>query len=108
MRTGLLTEATNQKMHDYEASDLSERDKAALALADRLAFDHRNVDAPLLARLRASFTEEELLDLGMSIGFLLGWGRFIEAFGILPEAWVDGTEPWAPLSGDSPLGPARS
>lgn len=108
MRTGLLTEATIQKMHDYEASDLSERDKAALALADRLAFDHRNVDAPLLARLRASFTEEELLDLGMSIGFLLGWGRFIEAFGILPEAWVDGTEPWAPLSGDPPSGPGRS
>jgi alkylhydroperoxidase family enzyme len=108
MRTGLLTEATIQKMHDYEASDLSERDKAALALADRLAFDHRNVDAALLARLRASFSEEELLDLGMSIGFLLGWGRFIEAFGIVPEAWVEGTEPWAPLSGDSPSAQARS
>jgi len=108
MRTGLLTEATIQKMHDYEASDLSEREKAALALADRLAFDHRNVDAALLARLRASFSEEELLDLGMSIGFLLGWGRVIEAFGILPQAWVEGTEPWAPLSGDAPPDPARS
>jgi len=108
MRTGLLTEAIIQKMHDYEASDLSEREKAALALADRLALDHRNVDAALLARLRASFSEEELLDLGMSIGFLLGWGRFIEAFGILPEAWVEGTEPWKPLSGDSPPDSVRS
>jgi alkylhydroperoxidase family enzyme len=107
MRTG-LTEATIQKMHDYEASDLSEREKAALALADRLAFDHRNVDAALLARLRTSFTEEELVDLGMSIAFLLGWGRFIEAFGILPEAWVDGTEPWAPLSEGHPPVPPRS
>jgi alkylhydroperoxidase family enzyme len=105
MRTGLLTEATIQKMHDYEASDLSEREKTALALADRLAFDHQNLDAPLLARLRASFSEEELVDLGMSIAFLLGWGRFIEAFGILPEGWVEGAQPWAPLSGDPPPEP---
>ena len=95
-------------MHDYEASDLSEREKAALALADRLAFDHRNVDAALLTRLRRSFSEEELVDLGMSIAFLLGWGRFIEAFGILPEAWVEGTEPWAPLSEEHPPVPPRS
>src|SRR4029453_16675527 len=108
MRTGLLTEAIIQKMHDYEASDLSEREKAALALADRLALDHRNVGAAPLAPPRASFSEEELLDLGMSIGFLLGWGRFIEAFGILPEAWVEGTEPWAPLSDDPPAHQARS
>ena len=107
MRTG-LTEATIQKMHDYEASDLTEREKAALALADRLAFDHRNVDAALLTRLRASFSEEELVDLGMSIAFLLGWGRFIEAFGILPESWQDGAQPWAPLSEEAPADPARS
>jgi alkylhydroperoxidase family enzyme len=107
MRTG-LTEATIQKMHDYEASDLSEREKSALALADRLAFDHRNVDAALLARLRASFSEEELVDLGMSIAFLLGWGRFIEAFDILPESWQEGAQPWAPLSGEAPADRARS
>lgn len=107
MRTG-LTEATIQKMHDYEASDLTEREKAALALADRLAFDHRRVDAVLLARLRASFSEEELVDLGMSIAFLLGWGRFIEAFGILPESWQEGAQPWAPLNEEPPTVPPRS
>lgn len=106
MRTG-LTEATIQKMHDYEASDLTEREKAALALADRLAFDHRNVDTALLARLRASFSEEELVDLGMSIAFLLGWGRFIEAFGILPESWQEGSEPWAPVSEGHGADPSR-
>jgi alkylhydroperoxidase family enzyme len=104
MRTG-LTEATIQKMHDYEASDLGEREKAALALADRLAFDHHGLDAPFVARLRASFSEEELVDLGMSIAFLLGWGRFIEAFGIVPEGWQEGARPWDPLSGESPREP---
>lgn len=98
MRAG-LTEATIQKMHDYEASNLSERRKMALRLADRLAFDHRSVDAAFVARLRAEFSEEEIVDLGMSISFLLGWGRFIEAFGILSDAWEEGARPWEPGSG---------
>lgn len=80
-----LTEATIQKMRDYEASDLTEREKMALRLADKLAFDHRGIDAAFFARLRSEFSEEELVDLGMSIAFLLGWGRFIEAFGIVPD-----------------------
>jgi hypothetical protein len=42
----------------------------------------------------------------MSIAFLLGWGRFIEAFGILPEAWQEGATPWDPVSGGPPT--ARS
>ena len=107
MRTG-LTEATIQKMHDYETSDLAEREKAALALADRLAFDHRGLDALFVGRLRAAFSEEELVDLGMSIAFLLGWGRFIEAFGILPEGWQEGARPWEPLRDEPPPEPGRS
>lgn len=96
MQTG-LTEDTIQKMHDYESSDLSERQKMALRLADKLAFDHRGVDAAFVARLRLQFSEEEIVDLGMSIAFLFGWGRFIEAFGILPDSWQDeGARPWEP------------
>lgn len=96
MRTR-LDETTIQKMHDYEASDLSPRQKMALRLADKLAFEHTAVDAPFVARLREHFSEDELVDLGMSIAFLLGWGRFIEAFGVLPDAWRDGGPmPWEP------------
>jgi hypothetical protein len=58
-----------------------------------------------VARLRAVFSEEELVDLGMSIAFLLGWGRFIEAFGIVPEGWQEGARPWDPLDGESPREP---
>lgn len=96
MRTR-LDEATIQKAHDYEASDLTERQKTALRLADALAFEHTSVDAAFVARLREHFSDDELVDLGMSIAFLLGWGRFIEAFGILPDAWRDGGPvPWEP------------
>ena len=92
-----LTEETIGKMHDYEASDLSERQKTALRLADKLASDHRSIDAAFVARLREQFSEEEIVDLGMSIVFLFAWGRFIEAFGILPDSWEDDSAPpWEP------------
>ena len=92
-----LTEDTIQKLHDYEASDLPERQKMALRLADKLALDHKSIDAAFVARLRDQFTEEEIVDLGMSIAFLFAWGRFIEAFGILPDSWEDPSAlPWEP------------
>lgn len=90
-----LTEDKVQQMHHYEQSELSDREKMALRLADKLAFDHRNLDATFVANLKAQFSEEEIIDLGMSMAFLFGWGRFIEAFGILPESWHDDTaRPW--------------
>ena len=92
---GTLTEAKVQKMHDYEHSDLSEREKMALRLADKLAFDHRSFDAKFMAQLKTQFSDDEILDLGMSMAFLFGWGRFIEAFGIVPDSWQDdAAKPW--------------
>ncbi len=98
---GQLTEDKIQKMHNYEPSDLTEREKMALRLADKLAFDHRGIDAPFMARLKTQFSEEEIIDLGMASAFLFGWGRFIEAFGIVPDAWPEHEDetspaPWKP------------
>ena len=60
------------KRADYEASDLPERAKAAL---------------------RRHLTDDEILDLGMTVTFVSGWQRFIEAFGIVPDRWRDGAPP---------------
>lgn len=100
---GNLTEDKIQQMHDYEQSDLTEREKMALRLADKLAFDHRGLDAPFMAHLKAQFSEEEIIDLGMASAFLFGWGRFIEAFGIVPDGWPDNWDetspaPWDPTA----------
>jgi alkylhydroperoxidase family enzyme len=98
MQSG-LSEAKIQKMHHYETSDLSEREKMALRLADTLALDHHSIDTDFMTRLKAHFSEEEIIDLGMSIAFLFGWGRFIEAFAIVPDTWEEGvTCPWEPVS----------
>jgi alkylhydroperoxidase family enzyme len=89
-----LTEDLVAKLADYESSDLPERTKAALRLADKLA-DRTSADEELYADLRRHFSDDEILDLGMTISFMFGWQRFIEAFGIVPDRWTEGSpEPW--------------
>ncbi len=68
------------RLADYEGSDLPERTKAALRLAD--------------------LSDGELLDLGMTIVFFSGWQRFNEAFGIVPDGWTE--------SDPLPFGPLRT
>lgn len=91
------------KLVDYERSDLPERTKAALRFADCLAGEHPLVDAELDATLRRHFTGDELIDLGMTLAFVSGWQRFIEAFGIVPDRWGEGAPaPFRPLVEDPP------
>jgi alkylhydroperoxidase family enzyme len=83
------------KVRNYEASDLPERTKAALRLADELTGDRPLVDEGFYADLAAHFSDDQILDLGMCIAFASGWQRFIEAFGIVPDQWRDGSPlPW--------------
>ena len=54
------------------------------------------IDNTFYEQLRECFDEEELLDLGMTLTFALGWQRFIDAFGIRPDTWNEGMDnPWA-------------
>jgi len=87
------TEDLVSKLADYETSDLPDRTKAALRLADRLSGEHPVVDRALYDELRAHFSEDQIVDLGMTITFASGWQRFIEAFGIVPDRWKAGQAP---------------
>lgn len=89
-----------EKVRDFEASDLPERTKAALRLADNLRGDQPLVDDDAYACLSEHFTDDQILDLSMCITFASGWQRFIEAFGIVPDRWRDGSPPpWASVEG---------
>jgi len=87
------TEDLVAKLADYEQSDLPERTKAALRFADRLWGDRPSIDAELQEELRRHFTDDQVLDLGMTITFVSGWQRFIEAMGVLPDRWMEGGLP---------------
>ena len=87
------TEDLVAKLEDFEGSDLPERTKVALRLADRLTSAHPSIDATFYAELRRHFSDDEILDLGMTATFVSGWQRFIEAVGIIPDHWHDGSPP---------------
>ena len=87
------TEDLVAKLADYEHSDLPERTKTALRLADRLSGDEPTVDPAFYEALRRHFSDDEILDLGMTVTVASGWQRFIEAFGIVPDRWRDGGAP---------------
>jgi len=71
----------------------------ALRLADAISMAPEVVDEHFYARLREQFSDDEILDLGMSIAFFSGWQRFIEAFKIVPDRWTPGDPPpWTDFS----------
>ena len=54
----------------------------AIEYAERFATDHRAIDDDLFARLRAAFSDAEVLDLTMCVSVYLGLGRALEVLGV--------------------------
>jgi alkylhydroperoxidase family enzyme len=75
-----LAEGQYDELMNFESSPaFSERQKAALAYAEAIAW-HLDADDELWARLRGHFTEPELVELGCMIGLTLGqqsWLRLL-------------------------------
>ena len=75
-----LAEGQYDELMNFESSPaFSERQKAALAYAEAIAW-HLDTDDEFWARLRRQFTEPELVELGCMIGLTLGqqsWLRLL-------------------------------
>ena len=97
---GLTEELVCELEAPEAAESLTDRERAALAYADRLSIAHHTIDDGLFARLREQFTEDEILELGAHIAFCLGFGRVAMSWNLvddLPEALrADGVVgPWS-------------
>ena len=78
-----MTEELIGEIPNYRSSKiLSERDKAAIRLAEVLAGDHREASQELFDELRRYFTEAEIIDLCLRIVAFVGYGRLIHALGL--------------------------
>ena len=95
MRKGLTEWEVQAALGDLERAELPARTVAALRLADCLTGARPLVDDALFAELRRHFDEGQILELGAALSVASGWQRFIEAFGIRPDAWSETTPlPW--------------
>jgi AhpD family alkylhydroperoxidase len=72
-----------------DAGTLSAKERLAVEYAERFATDHSSIDDAFVERLRASFTDPEVLDLTICLSAFLGLGRTLRALGITETALTD-------------------
>jgi alkylhydroperoxidase family enzyme len=60
----------------------TEQEHLAIEYAERFALDHTNIDDELIGRMRAEFTDAEILDLTICVAHFLGTGRLLRVLGI--------------------------
>jgi alkylhydroperoxidase family enzyme len=88
MRNGLTEAEIQAALGDLDTAALPPATRAALRLADRLTEPAPTVDADFYAELRRHFDDGQILTLGAALSVASGWQRFIEAFGIRPDAHI--------------------
>ena len=82
-----------------EAADLTPAEKAAIRYGELMASDHLAIGDPVFADLRAHFTEAQIVELGMTCAFFVGFGRLAATWHMvedLPAAFreAEAIAPW--------------
>ena len=87
-----LQEMQYDELLNFESSDqYDDRQKAALAYAQAIAWGEEDLDG-LWSRLRAHFSEPELVELGNFIALTFGQQSWIRLLGIDHHQYMAGTE----------------
>lgn len=87
-----------------EAEDLTAAEKAALDYGDRFATNHLSIDDGIYDGLRTYFSEAQIVELGMTVAFFVGFGRLASTWAMteeLPEKFKDHGETVAPWREES-------
>jgi AhpD family alkylhydroperoxidase len=82
---GMTEELVCELVRPEEAPDLTDRERAALAYADKLAVDHLGIDDGLFDRLRLHFTDEEIVELGLHTAIFIGLGRVAMSWDLVDD-----------------------
>ncbi|MGI8795130.1 MAG: carboxymuconolactone decarboxylase family protein [Acidimicrobiia bacterium] len=85
-----VTEEMYAHVAEYrERDDYSERERLAIEYAERLALDHTNFDDDFWRRMRAGYSDEEIVDLSLCIMTFIGLGRMLAVLGVDPACALD-------------------
>jgi hypothetical protein len=68
--------------HASDPDQFDERQRAALAWTDAIAWDTERADDALWRALHSAFTEPELVELGYSIAIMLGQQHWLATLGV--------------------------
>ncbi len=84
-----IDEAFYAAVMERRLDELSARERLCAIFAEKFCVDHRNMDDELWAELHANFTDDELVELSLSVGAWLATGRFNRVFDIDGGCRVD-------------------
>jgi AhpD family alkylhydroperoxidase len=79
---GLTERQFDDVIEFRDSAVLGEREKAALLLAEAIAWDPALADDEVWEKLHAHFTEPEIVELGYFIGLTMGQQKFLKTLGI--------------------------
>ena len=68
-----------------EAENLTPAEKAAIRFGEAMATNHLRIDEAMYAGLREHFTEAEIVELGMTCAFFVGFGRLAATLHMVEE-----------------------
>ena len=68
-----------------EAENLTAAEKAAIRYGELMATDHLAIDDAIYDELRRHFTEAQIVELGMTVAFFVGFGRLAATWHMVEE-----------------------
>jgi len=73
-----LTEDKISRLEKFRTdAAFSERERIALEFAEKLAQNHTSLDDEFFRRMRAHFSDAEIVEIGMAAGQYIGFGRLL-------------------------------
>lgn len=68
-----------------EADNLSDAEKAAIRYGELMATDHLAINDAVYEDLRAHYSEAQIVELGMTVAFFVGFGRLAATYHMVEE-----------------------
>ena len=77
MEKGLTEEKISRLENFRDDPAFSERERIALEFAEKMAINHTSIDDDFFRRMRAHFSDAEIVEIGMAAGQYIGFGRLL-------------------------------
>jgi alkylhydroperoxidase family enzyme len=77
MEKGLTEEKISRLDNFRDDPVFDEGERVAIEFAERMATNHTSIDDDFFRRMRAQFTDAEIVEIGMAAGQYIGFGRLL-------------------------------
>lgn len=89
LEAGVPAEAYDHVAQYSTYPGYTDRQRLAIEFAEKFATDHAALDDEFFVKLRAAYSDEEILDLTLCVAVFLGLGRTLAVLGIDQSCAID-------------------